>query len=253
MGVPFGLFTDIDGTISEIVATPEEATVTPGCRSALESLARKLTLVAVVTGRDVHTARRMVEVEGAVYVGNHGLERWQRDELHVTPEAVSYRDRIAEAARQLRQRLPLPGVVVEEKGIGLTVHYRGTEDWDRAHATVRVAIQELGVGEWLEVLSGKAGLDLRLPIGVDKGTAIYDLAREYRLGGAIVLGDDITDVDGFRAVGRLAVEGDFLGVSVAVVGGETPEEVERGATYLLQGVKEVEEFLTRLADFLKDK
>ena len=112
-------------------------------------------------------------------------------------------------------------------------------------------IQELGIAKWLEVRSGKAGLDLRLPIGVDKGTAISALAQEYRLGGAVVLGDDMTDVDGFRAVQRLAEEGDFLEVSVAVVGGETPEEVEREASYRLQGVKEVEGFLTRLADFLE--
>ena len=253
VAVPFGLFTDIDGTISEIVAVPEAATVTPGCRSALESLAHRLAVVAVVSGRDVHSARRMVEVEGAVYVGNHGLERWHRGELRVTPEAVPYRDRIEEAAEQLRQRLNLPGVQVEGKGVGIMVHYRSAEDWDSVRLVIRSAIQELGIAKWLEVQPGKAGLDLRLPIGVDKGTAISDLAQEYRLGGAIVLGDDMTDVDGFRAVGRLAEEGDFLGVSVAVVGRETPEEVEREAVYRLRGVKEVEEFLGRLSDFLEGK
>ena len=251
LAVPFGLFTDIDGTISEIVAVPEAATVTPGCRSALESLARRLAVVAVITGRDVHSARRMVEVEGAVYVGNHGLERWHQGDLQVTPEAVPYEDRIAEAVEQLRQRLNLPGVQVEGKGVGITVHYRRAEDWDSVSLLARSAIQELGIAAWLEVRSGKAGLDLRLPIGVDKGTAISDLVREYCLGGAIVLGDDRTDVDGFRAVGRLAEEGDFLGVSVAVVGGETPEEVEREAVYRLQGVKEVEEFLGKLSEFLE--
>ena len=251
VAVPFGLFTDIDGTISEIVAVPEAATVTPGCRSALESLARRLAVVAVITGRDVHSARRMVEVEGAVYVGNHGLERWHQGEFRVTPEAVPYEDRVAEAVEQLRQRLNLPGVQVEDTGVGVTVHYRAAENWEHARSVILSTVQELGIGEWLEIRPGKAMLSLRLPIGVDKGTAISDLVREYRLGGAIVLGDDRTDVDGFRAVGRLAEEGDFLGVSVAVVGGETPEEVEREAVYCLKGVKEVEEFLGKLSEFLE--
>ena len=248
--VPFGLFTDIDGTISEIVAVPQEATVTPGCRSALKALAHKLALVAVVTGRDVETARRMMQADGLVYVGNHGLERWQGGELQVASEAHQYRERITEAARQLRERLTLPGIFVEEKGLGLSVHYRGTRNWVSAHSTILSTLQELGVGEWLDIQPGKADLNLRLAIGVNKGTAIYALAREFHLRGAIVLGDDITDVDGFRALRRLAEEEDFLGVSVAVVEKETPEEVAREATYHLQGVRAVEQFLIRLRDFL---
>ncbi|MDP2949557.1 MAG: trehalose-phosphatase [Chloroflexota bacterium] len=45
---PFGLATDIDGTISPIVDTPSEATVTPLCRRYLQEIARHVDVVAAV-------------------------------------------------------------------------------------------------------------------------------------------------------------------------------------------------------------
>ena len=248
---PFGLFTDIDGTISEIVPAPGDATVLPRCRRALQALVDKLALVAVVTGRDVETARRMVDVDGLIYVGNHGLERWQEGKLSVEPRAEQYRGRIAEAARDLRRLLTLPGVYVEEKGVGLSVHYRHAEDWEVARSAILSVLEKLEVGEWLLAHPGRAVVNFQVPIDVDKGTAIHSLAREFGLRGALFLGDDVGDIDGFHALRRLAREGDFLGVSVAVLGDETPEEVRREATHWLNGVGQVEEFLTTLANYLE--
>ena len=91
-----------------------------------------------------------------------------------------------------------------------------------------------------EIWPGKAGLDLRCPIGIDKGTAVFYLTREHRLGGAIVLGDDMTDIDGLRGRWAFARGRRYPGVSVAVVGGETPDQVER----------RVDEFLGKLSDFM---
>lgn len=71
---PLGLITDIDGTISPIAPSPLEARVSPACRRHLAALAKKLELVAVISGRPAVEARDMVGVEGIVYVGNHGLE-----------------------------------------------------------------------------------------------------------------------------------------------------------------------------------
>ena len=48
---PFGLATDIDGTISHIAATPQEASVTQTAREALRALADRVSLVAAVSGR----------------------------------------------------------------------------------------------------------------------------------------------------------------------------------------------------------
>ena len=247
MAVPFGVFTDIDGTIANIVAIPEEAAVTPGCRRSLQSLVDGLALVAIVTGRGVEAARSMVQVKGAVYIGNHGLERWDEAGVCLVPEAEQYRDRVQEAAGQLRQWLTLPGIAVEEKGVGISVHYRGSQDWEHAHGAILSACTELGLDTWLDVQPGRAVLNLKIPIKADKGTAIQELVREFGLRGGIVLGDDITDIDGFRAVHRLSAEGGFTGISVAVTEEGTPVEVEREGMYSLSGVEGAERFLVRLA------
>ena len=74
---PFGLITDVDGTISEIAPFPEEARVSPVCREQLATLTKRLELVAAISGRPVSEVREMIGVEEIVYIGNHGLERWE--------------------------------------------------------------------------------------------------------------------------------------------------------------------------------
>ena len=69
-----GLLTDVDGTISPIVANPQDAFVLPRSCLALTALRDVLTLVAVVSGRRVLDTRRMVGIDGLTYVGNHGFE-----------------------------------------------------------------------------------------------------------------------------------------------------------------------------------
>ena len=74
---PFGLITDIDGTISEIAPVPQEAQVSPVCRGSLVILTEQLELVAAISGRPAVEAREMIGIDGMVYIGNHGLERWE--------------------------------------------------------------------------------------------------------------------------------------------------------------------------------
>lgn len=248
---PWGLFVDIDGTIADIVARPEDARVRPGCRRALESLAQRLTVVGIVTGRAVQTARQMVGVEGLIYYGNHGLERWDSGGLSVAPEARQHLGRLQEAGRLLQTRLVLPGVIVEEKGVGLSIHFRMSPRPDHMRSTVLAILDDTGIRQWMDVRVGKMHIDLRLPLDVDKGTAVRSLIQEYRLQGAVVLGDDLTDVDSFRATRQLQEEDGFVNISVAVVGRESPEEVQQEAAYTLPGVAAVEEFLLWLSQEMR--
>ena len=95
-------------------------------------------------------------------------------------------------------------------------------------------------------------MELRSPIGVDKGYAVKKLVRERQLGGAIVVGDDATDVDALAALKELKAQGSVRGVGVAVLHEDSPEELIRTADYGLDGVKEVEAFLEWL-DSMADK
>ena len=81
---------------------------------------------------------------------------------------------------------------------------------------------------------------------VNKGSAARELIREYQLRAAIYLGDDLTDVDAFRAIYEARAP-DFDGICLAVIDKETMPEVEEGADFTLNGVSEVERFLEWLA------
>jgi trehalose-6-phosphatase len=70
---------------------------------------------------------------------------------------------------------------------------------------------------------------------------------ENGLRGVICLGDDMTDVDAFRALHALSSEGRCVGLALGVLGQDSPPEVEQEADLLLRGVPEVEELLQRIA------
>ena len=73
---PAGLATDFDGTVSPIVSPPEAARPLPGVEASLSRLVDHLAVVALVSGRTITDLALRIDVPGALYVGNHGLEWW---------------------------------------------------------------------------------------------------------------------------------------------------------------------------------
>jgi len=244
---PWGLFVDIDGTIAEITAIPDEATVRPECRETLDSLTRQLAAVVVLSGRDLRTAQRMVALETVTYFTNHGIERWEDEAYTVTPEVQPYLERLQEATKRLKERLDMSVYTWEDKGVGLSIHYRTALDPEQARDAALALLDELGISSWMDVREGKMLLDLRLPVSASKGTAVETIIQERGLRGAILMGDDITDMDGFRAARRMEERGAFTSVDVAVLSDGTPDEVMQEAAYHLDGVPAVERFLQWLS------
>ena len=70
---PCGLVFDIDGTLSLIAPTPDEARIYPGVLSLLEQ-AQKYAHIAILTGRAIDDGAAMINLDGLTYVGTHGLE-----------------------------------------------------------------------------------------------------------------------------------------------------------------------------------
>ena len=62
---PFGLISDVDGTIAEIAPTAEAVKVTPGCKKHLEALVKRLPLVAVISGRLAEVVKELVRGPGS--------------------------------------------------------------------------------------------------------------------------------------------------------------------------------------------
>ncbi len=241
-----GLFTDLDGTLTPIFDDPRETVLEPEIRDTLGVLSERLDLVAVVSGRGVEFLREVVGLGGVTYVGNHGMEVWGAGDDIGSARAEATPGLLEEAVRDISE-LGVAGLYVEDKGRGVSVHYRNASDTHLARSLVLAMMRPLAEGRDLKVREGKMVVELTPNIEVNKGTAVEGLVQEAGLTGAIVLGDDITDCDAFDTVHRLAERPGFSGAAVAVVDGETPADVILKSDYWLSGRGEVEEFLRWMA------
>ena len=241
-----GLFSDFDGTLTPLFDDPRDTALSPAMKDTLSELSGKLDLVAVVSGRDVRTLREMVGLESVTYVGNHGLEEWRTRGARVEYGA-QVSDGLLEDVEKGVGDIGISGLSLEDKGMSVAAHYRNAPDPTAARSALSQALKSLAAARGLKIREGKMVLEIGPDEGVNKGTAVDWLAREFKLTGAIFLGDDVTDCDAFDALRELMREGGLKGAAVAVVDEETPEAVLRKADYRLSGSEEVEEFLRWMA------
>jgi trehalose 6-phosphate phosphatase len=244
---PFGLITDLDGTISPIAETPAGAVVSPMCRRHLEAIAARVDLVAVATGRTVEEARRIVGLEDIVYVGLHGFSLamppvWSEASM------ATYTVLARSILDELRRAAALSGVVFEDKGPLIALHYRQAADPAAARQAILDAIGAAPMARRFAIHEGKMMVELRPPVpSVHKGAVVRYLATQRALRSVLYLGDDVTDAHAFHALREAATLG---GASVVVASQETPPEVLAAADYRVEGVTGVEWLLGEVANVL---
>ena len=241
---PSALISDIDGTLSRIVARPEDATVDPELAAILDELANRLSLVAVVTGRDAATARRMLPAKRIAFVTHYG----------VTPDHEIVTDTRLDAARARARQLfaDLPGLTFEEKGLSLALHYRNCADPDAVRARLLETLTPLVATAGGRLLEGKRVVEIVPAELPDKASAVAKITAESNLRGVVYLGDDVADVSVFHQLARRRTEQGLPGLAIAVVDRETDPAVSEGADVALEGVTAVAAFLARLPRALGD-
>lgn len=251
---PSGLLTDIDGTISAMARTPDEATVLPLAKEALERLRGMLGLVGVVTGRSASVGESLVGVPGLVYVGNHGMEWIERGTLNHHAEAAVWSDAVRESLLEISAAATAggfdQGLVFEDKGLSGSVHYRLASDVSATHASLLNAARSAGDRLGLRVTEGRLVLEIRPPVQISKGTALRALVRGHGLRGIVFFGDDVTDVDAFREVRSLRENDGVAGLRVGVLGPDTHSSVRDESDVTVTGVAECAELLAAVADTL---
>lgn len=204
-GTPLVVMLDVDGTLAPIVEMFDRATVPVETQRAVAALAERSDVhVALVSGRSAAVARRMVGVRNLWVAGNHGFEIEGPDgEDLADPSVYRYRAVIATAVERLEPLVSaMHGVIVENKTITLSVHWRLA---DLAIAPgLREAVEQVSQPLGLRITEGKRIFEIRPPALIDKGTAVLALAERLTSGhdgGAIVFaGDDVTDEDAIRAL-----------------------------------------------------
>ncbi len=236
------LLLDYDGTLAPIAARPELATLPERTRQALVDLIRRESFtLGIVSGRALSDVAQMVALPGLIYAGNHGLEIKGTAIDFTHPAAAAVRPEIDAIRRELASSLAAcEGVLVEGKGLTLSLHYRLTpaELRPRVFAEFDRVVRNPEYAAQLRVTRGKELLEVRPNVDWDKGKAITRLAAHCPEGTlAIFCGDDLTDEDGFAAVHELG------GLSVFVGPARQPTR----ALYRVDSPLEVAETLELLA------
>ena len=244
---PVGLLTDLDGTLSEIVPNPYDSTVSEPIRNAIRELRLRMSVVAIVTGRPVRHASAILGLPDMIYIGTHGLERLEDGRVTLMEGASSFVATLRDLLAGLKTRFAGTGLIFEEKGSSFSVHYRLAEDPAICRDALLEAIETKARGQ-VRVLMGKQVIDVLPLLDLTKGTAVTSLVNEQNLSGVILMGDDVTDIDGFRAANHMSRYQGLGTISIAVLGPDSPRGLEDEADFTLSSVGEVEGFLKWLVE-----
>ena len=239
---------DVDGTLAPIVERPDAARVPAALRRALESLARvRGVRLALVTGRDAPSLRKVAPVRGVWRAVEHGGriiapgERTRRRSL-----SSEERKKLAAFRDHLEAEAAPAGARIEDKDGAVAVHVRALEAHDETRADrilARATREAERIG--LHPRMGRAVCEAELAPG-DKGEALGALFERTRAESVVYAGDDLTDYPAIRKATELG------GVGLFVRSVERPR-VPRGATAAVDGPAAVADLVAELAVRLKKR
>ena len=196
------LFLDVDGTIVDFAPTPAGVRIDPALVDLMEQGSRAFGgALALVSGRSLADLDRLFAPQRWPAAGLHGLER--RD---AAGRIYAPRGGLAElaTARAMLDAIAgvHPGVLVEDKGSALAVHFRAAP---QLASSLGWMLEQLArdLGDRFHLQPGASVLELKLR-GPSKADAIDAFLGEPPFIGRTPLfaGDDLTDLDGFAAVER---------------------------------------------------
>lgn len=202
------LFLDIDGTLAPIEDRPQDVRPDPRRTRLLEDLSVRLEgRLAVVSGRTLADVDRILDGRIAAVAALHGLVRRTAEGALRQPPPHPGLPQAAAALRAFVRRDP--GLLLEDKGASLALHYRLARPYA---AEARRLAARLAAETGLTLQRGDMVEELRTP-GHAKGDAIEDFMRGAPFAGAepVFVGDDVTDEHGFAAVARLGGFGVLVG------------------------------------------
>lgn len=195
-------FLDVDGTLIEIAETPDGVLVDAQLLRLIEQLSLACGgALALVSGRSVANLEALIGCRRLPMAGLHGLER--RDaEGRLSTHATAFEAKAAIKSALLPVLASHPGLLLEDKGLTLALHYRQAPTL--AAYVHRLMARQARLGERLEIQQGKRVVEIK-PAGTDKGSAIdaYLAEPPFRTRRPVFIGDDLNDEHGFAAVNRL--------------------------------------------------
>jgi len=179
---------DIDGTLAPIAQRPDEARLPDDVQRRLAEIGQCAS-VAIITGRGIDDARRMLSFDPRYLIGNHGAEGlpgWRMGSEAFAATVGRWRPTLA-AATALKDA----GVLIEDKRYSISLHFRGAADPALARRAIDRCIASLDPRP--RIIAGKAIVNVLPADAPDKGDALRTLIDAEQAKNVLYVGDDDTD------------------------------------------------------------
>lgn len=231
----WALFLDVDGTLLQLAATPEQVVVPDRLTSLLATLSQRIDgAIALISGRTIQNLDELFAPLTLCAAGIHGAER--RDASGPIERAEIDTSALRRAHAELLSLVEMrEGLLLEDKGAALALHYRlAPHLQDEVFSRIASVVDRLGPQFTLQ--TGKCVYEIR-PSAWTKGSAVHEFMTRPPFQGRvpIYLGDDATDEHGFAAVNALN------GMSIRV-----GRSASTCARYSLRNVSAVHDWLATL-------
>jgi trehalose 6-phosphate phosphatase len=231
------LLLDIDGTLLDLMPTPREVWVPPGLSKTLNGLLEKTSgAMALVSGRSLNDIDLIFAPDQFPAVGGHGAE------MRLGADNESVATHAPPLDKELKRRLATiaklsPGILLEDKGYSLALHYRLAPHAEKAIYEAVSLIRADLPNAPIEVLPGKCVCEIKHS-GFTKASGVRELMTYEPFKGRkpLFIGDDVTDETVF------AIMPDFDGVAFSV------GRRAQGVAGHFDTPGDVREFLARLLD-----
>jgi trehalose 6-phosphate phosphatase len=235
------LLLDIDGTLLDLAPTPREVWVPPDLAKTLPRLlARTSGALALVSGRSVNDIDLIFAPMLFPAIGGHGAE------MRLSPQTGSVSAHAPPMDPELKRRLAAvaklsPGILLEDKGYSLALHYRLAPHAEAAIYDAVSAIRADLPDAAIEVMPGKAVCEIK-PAGFTKATGVLELMNHAPFKGRrpVFIGDDVTDESVFAIMPELNGLAFSVGRRAHGVAGhfDEPRDVRAWLAHLLDDEKQ---------------
>src|SRR5438094_2116551 len=232
---------DVDGTLLDLMPTPREVWVPPGISRPLKGLIQRTNgALARASGSSLNDSDLIFAPDLFPAVGGHGAE------MRIEPDSESVDAHAPPLDKELKRRLAAiaklsPGILLEDKGYSLALHYRLAPHAEKAiYAAVSLIRADLPNAP-IEVLPGKCVCEIKHS-GFTKASGVRELMMREPFKGRrpFFIGDDVTDESVFAIMPDL----DGLAFSVG--------RRAKGVAGHFDAPSDVREFLAHLLDDERD-
>lgn len=233
------LVLDFDGTLTAIAKTPQAVVLEKKTKEALTRLSQSpFYRLAIVSGRSLQNLISFFHIKNIFYAGNHGFE--MKGKKLSLPSKAKKAKKLEALIWLLGEKLKgdfskVPGISIEDKNYTLSLHYRNVPRKSYPFFKQKAARLREKYAHWpLIWKKGKKVWEVRPETQWGKGEAVLYLAKKFPEALPIIIGDDVTDEDMFKALKH-------RGIAIRV-----GRFKESAADYYLKSSRDVRTFLGEL-------